>query len=332
MSRVDVLIPCYNYGRYLRECVRSVLSQEGVGLRVLIIDDCSSDDSADVGRRLAAEDPRVSFRRHDVNRGHIATYNEGLLEWAGRDYCMLLSADDMLTPGALARAAHVMDAHPSVGFVHGRFIPVDVDRPAREPGSAAATCAYRVVPGMEWIARACRACKNDIASPEVVVRTALQKELGGYRPELPHTGDFEMWLRFASRGDVGVLDADQAYYRRHATNMSLNLASTTLKSLGHFWAAYETLFENYLPPVPVSKRLERMAREAVATLALQTVYGLLEDGKPGECQPLMDLAVDVWPRARKWRLYSTSKWKMRLGPKLSGWARQLVGRRAAVQT
>ena len=55
MSSVDVVVPCYNYGRYLRACVGSILSQRDVDVRVLIIDDKSSDDSAemmwgDVGR------------------------------------------------------------------------------------------------------------------------------------------------------------------------------------------------------------------------------------------------------------------------------------------
>src|SRR5271166_3335342 len=114
MSRVDIVVPCYNYGRYLRACVRSVLTQEGVDVRVLILDDCSLDNTEEVGRQLAMEDPRVEFRRHAANRGHIATYNEGLLEWASGDYCLLLSADDMLTPGALSRATKLMDEHEEV--------------------------------------------------------------------------------------------------------------------------------------------------------------------------------------------------------------------------
>ena len=77
MSRVDVIVPCYNYGRFLRECVESVLGQP-VDVRVLIIDDASTDDTPEVAAALAAEDARVEFRRHAVNRGHIATYNEGL--------------------------------------------------------------------------------------------------------------------------------------------------------------------------------------------------------------------------------------------------------------
>src|SRR5205823_3987651 len=116
---VDVVVPCYKYGHFLRQCVESVLSQEGVDVRVLIIDDCSPDNTPDVAAQLVREDPRVEYRRHTVNQGHIATYNEGLLDWVNGDYCLLLSADDWLTPGALARAARVFSAHPDVVLVCG---------------------------------------------------------------------------------------------------------------------------------------------------------------------------------------------------------------------
>ena len=99
MSSVSVIIPCYNYASFLPACLESVLSQ-GVDVAVLIIDDCSTDDTPTVGAALAA-DPRVTFRRHEQNIRHIATYNEGL-DWANGDFTVLLSADDLLTPGALA--------------------------------------------------------------------------------------------------------------------------------------------------------------------------------------------------------------------------------------
>src|SRR5215472_24892 len=121
MVRVDVIVPCYNYGDLLEACVTSVLSQQEVEVRVLIMDDASTDTTPEVGRCLAAREPRVEYRRHDVNHGHIATYNEALDNVTG-DYCMILSADDMLTPGALMRATHLMDAHPEVGLTYGRDI------------------------------------------------------------------------------------------------------------------------------------------------------------------------------------------------------------------
>ena len=64
MSSVSVVIPCYNYGHFLEEAVASVLDdQEGVDVRVLIIDDASPDDSAEVARKIAAREPRVEVTR-----------------------------------------------------------------------------------------------------------------------------------------------------------------------------------------------------------------------------------------------------------------------------
>src|SRR5262249_14381598 len=87
MSSVSVVIPCYNYGHFLQDAVTSVLDeQEGVDVRVLIIDDASHDDSAAVAAKIAANDSRVEVAVHAANKGNIATYNEGLLEWADGDY------------------------------------------------------------------------------------------------------------------------------------------------------------------------------------------------------------------------------------------------------
>ncbi|MGY4472207.1 glycosyltransferase involved in cell wall biosynthesis [Bradyrhizobium sp. LB9.1b] len=98
MSSVDIVVPCFRYGHFLRECVESVLAQSGPELRVLIIDDASPDNTAEVAEELARSDPRVDYRRHTSNQGLIATANEGIA-WARADYMLLLSADDYLLPG-----------------------------------------------------------------------------------------------------------------------------------------------------------------------------------------------------------------------------------------
>lgn len=165
MSQVDVIVPCYGYGHFLEECVDSVLAQEGVVVRVLILDDASPDRTAEVAAGLAAGDGRVAFRRHAANRGHIATYNEGLA-WASSEYTLLLDADDVLTPGALLRAARLMDDHPEVGMCYGRArITRD---PGKEPFDAAPdTAAWRVVAGPEWIEGFCAKGLNPVFQPTV---------------------------------------------------------------------------------------------------------------------------------------------------------------------
>jgi GT2 family glycosyltransferase len=226
MSTVDVVVPCYNYGRYLRACVESILTQRDVDVRVLIIDDKSTDCSEEVGRALAQEDARVSYRRHAVNQGHIKTFNEGIIDWATADYTLLLSADDMLTPGALARAANALDRHPEAGLVCGMAVSQAGDvEPVAVPDASNPEC--RLIDGRAFIKRVCE-FGNEFASPVVIVRTSVQHRLGGYNPKMHHTSDMEMWMRFACHGPVVILNAKQAYYRWHNQNMSSHYYSQAI--------------------------------------------------------------------------------------------------------
>jgi glycosyltransferase involved in cell wall biosynthesis len=214
---VSVVIPCYNYGHYLADSVGSVCQQQdGVSREVIIVDDASPDGSGDVAEEIAANDTSVSVIRHRKNLGHIATYNHGISEATG-DYIVLLSADDLLTPGSLARATALMETEPGVGFVHGHVLEFSGD-----PRPAANTHArgWAIWRGQDWVKRRFHTSRNVIRTCEVVMRASVQREIGGYRPELPQLGDFDMWLRAAAVADVGfVLGADQAYYRIHGSNM-----------------------------------------------------------------------------------------------------------------
>src|SRR6516164_4974108 len=77
-AEVCVVIPVFNYGRYLESCLRSALGQEGVDLTILVLDDASTDDSLSIAHRIADEDSRVRVIAHKDNMGHIPTVNEGI--------------------------------------------------------------------------------------------------------------------------------------------------------------------------------------------------------------------------------------------------------------
>jgi glycosyltransferase involved in cell wall biosynthesis len=221
VGRIDVFIPCYNYGRFLYQSVNSVLSQVGVDVRALVIDDASPDNTAEVASALAREDSRVTVIRHSTNKGHINTYNEGI-EWASADYMLLLPADDYLLPGALRRAAKLMNAHPEVGFTFGNVIELINNgnkRPLESIIKPTNDSEQRILDGREFI-ELTGAEGNQVVTCSAVVRTGLQKLLGGYREELPHAGDMEMWLRFAAHASVGYIFAHQGVYRRHDASMS----------------------------------------------------------------------------------------------------------------
>jgi glycosyltransferase involved in cell wall biosynthesis len=292
---VSVVVPCYNYGAYLPAAVESVLRQPRVDVDVLVVDDASTDGSGEVADALAAADERVQVIRHRVNMGHIATYNEGLALARGT-YVVLLSADDLLTDGALARATDLMEAEPSVGLVYGSSVRFSGALP---PPARLRVRSWTIWDGHSWLAEQCRSGLNRIASPEVVMRTSVLHEIGGYLRELPHSGDYEMWLRAATAADIGLLGAvDQAFYREHVQSMSRTTYSPLLVQLESRAEAFEHLFAARGHLVPDSDRLRRRALAAITLDVLRHAEALaasLAPAEPGGRADLVELARRLAP-------------------------------------
>jgi glycosyltransferase involved in cell wall biosynthesis len=321
LPTVDVIVPCYNYGRFLRECVKSVLTQAGVDVRVLIIDDCSSDDSEAVGRQIAAADSRVGYRRHTVNMGHVATYNEGL-DWIGGDYCLLLSADDVVTQGALGRAVRLMEGHPEVGMTYGE--PIRTDAPDFAGVFEPASYSTEVLSGPTFIENCVRACNNLVEAATAVVRTSVQKAAGGYRKDLPHSCDFEMWLKCASLASVGRVNARQGFYRRHATNMSNGYVHR--REYDQTRAALEVFFRDFGHRVPERDRLEAQVRQGLAIGAMFLADVSYNAGHLAQCTDLLREAETLWPDVRRHRCYRRLRLKRALGGRLWRTLRPLLKR------
>ena len=300
---VSVVIPCYNYGHYLSDCVKSVLDQPDVRVDVLIIDDASSDGSAEVVNRLATQDSRIRAICHDDNRGHIATYNEGLTQARG-DYVVLLSADDLLTPGCLSRATALMEAHPSVGLAYG--ITVDFTGSEPPPARTAAT-NWIVWQGHSWFAHICKTGRNLLRSPEAVMRTTVLQQIGGYRADLPHAADFEMWMRAATVSDVGFVGgADQAYYRIHENNMHHSDFKVVLVDIAQRLRVFDAIFDERSSLLADVNLMRSAAHRALAHEALGYAISAYARGVANQ-EPIDDyvaFALSAWPDARRlgeWR-------------------------------
>jgi glycosyltransferase involved in cell wall biosynthesis len=306
--RVTIVVPCYNYGHYLPGCVGRLLEQPGVVVDVVIVDDASTDNSLEVAKALAVADDRVRVLAHERNAGHIATYNDGLV-LADGDYVVLLSADDLLTPGSLARATALMEAHPSVGLVYGHAVRFS------DPGCLEARVhaeAWTLWSGHDWMAARFRAGRNCLLSPEAVMRVAVQREIGGYDPELPHSGDLEMWLRAAAVADVGFVNgADQAWYRVHDSNMhraeyQVGETSGMTIDLRERLRAFEMVADRLDREPAEAERLLDSARTALAvealTLALRAHYWGIASAWPVD--DLVAFAREACPNVEelpKWR-------------------------------
>jgi hypothetical protein len=290
LGTVDVVIPCYNYGRYLEGCVSSVLSQNVAGIRVLIIDDASSDGSQAIARALAASDPRVSFISHARNMGHIKTYNQGI-DWLEGDYFLLLSADDLLVPGALERATRIMDDNPDVVMTYG--IGIEWYDGTPEPADFKAGTGQWT--RQDLIGEMCATGSNLVSTPTAIVRTSGQKSIGGYEIELPHSADMAMWLKFAAIGSVARIDGVQAIYRRHANNMSASYYAGKLRDYQQRKAAFDHFFLTALKRPATTPTLQARAGRRLGEKAYWTAVGQLLRGRVTNARALLRFATGLNP-------------------------------------
>jgi glycosyltransferase involved in cell wall biosynthesis len=315
---VTVVVPCYNYGHYLVTALGTVLRQEGVGVEVILIDDASPDGSGDLVRRLAEGDDRIRAIVHAENKGHIATYNEGLAQATG-DYVVLMSADDALTPGALARATALMESEPSVGIVYG--FPMVFSDVLPDAGSTK-TRSWTVWQGRDWIAGRSRQGDNCIHCPEVVLRTSVQHAIGYYDAALPHSGDLEMWLRAASVSDVGRVNGPpQAYYRVHAQSMQRTVYAGYVSDLEGRLDAFEKTLVGPGARVARGEVLYAKACRALARTALGYARAAYEHGRAGE-EPVAEylaFAERVWPPSRGSRRWRAVERRAAEGAVRRGW-------------
>ena len=300
MAKIDIIVPCYNYGRFLSDCVTSILEQPVQDLRVLIIDDASQDDTNAVARSLVDIDPRVFLISHSQNQGAINTYNEGI-SWASADYMMILSADDRLTPTALGRAVTILDGNPDVVLVHGDIIrwgewenhhPIinyknDYDY------------AWSRQEGIDLIYDFCQYAFCLVNTPTVITRTSVQKLVGGYRRQsLYHTADLEMWLRVAAHGAVAHIHVAQAIYRIHEFNMSGPYIAEKWRDCQERKLAFDSFFAEYADRLPDSQKLQALANRSLAERAFWTGLAQLCRGKSEDGRWLLRFAIDHRPRLR----------------------------------
>jgi hypothetical protein len=300
---VTVVIPCYNYGGYLPQAVSSAFTQSGLDIEVIVVDDASTDGSQDVGVQLAAQDARVTCVLHERNRGHIATYNDGLVRARG-DYVVLMSADDLLPPNALTRAVALMEAHPRVGFCYGHAPTFS----EQAPPARHRVRSWTVWRGQEWLMLCARRGRNPVMSPEVVMRREALLGLGGYDSSLPHAADLLLWLRTAAYWDVGrVNGSDQGFYRVHGGNMHLTSYAGALVDMQERCAAYEQFVAESGSRVADIAAFRTAVGSSLANEALALAISAL-DAEPrmtDEARTLADQAIRFHSPVRDTGLWTT---------------------------
>lgn len=209
LPKVTVLMSVYNGEKYLREAIDSILSQTFTDFEFLIVDDGSTDSSAEI--IASYKDKRIRLSANPNNMGIIFSLNKGL-DLAKGEYIARMDADDISLPTRLEKQVTFMELHPKVG-VCGSWTML-----FSGPGKLQ-RLVLRFPTTSEEI-KSSLLFENVIQHPTVLMRRSiLQKHHLHYPVKYPHVEDYALWLNLANVTDLAIIGEVLLHYRLHANRV-----------------------------------------------------------------------------------------------------------------
>lgn len=234
-AAIDILVTAYDSARFLPQTIDSILKQTFTNWRLLIVDDLSTDRTAEIIQDYASRDARI-FYLHGQHQGIAAAANIGL----GAVSAPLLAridADDIASPIRLQVQYDFMQSHPDIIAVGSDVMLIDKQgKPLRR----------RTAPnGWQRIETTLKT-RNCMCHPSAMIRTQALRQIGGYRDKFRNSLDYDLWLRLSEIGKIDNIPQDLLFYRRHAAQISAssNAHRQTLYSVA---AVTDAFIRRYQP-------------------------------------------------------------------------------------
>ena len=222
MPKVSIVVPVYNAARFLEDTIRSVQAQTEKDWELLLVDDCSTDESCDVITRISESDSRVRLIRQAQNAGAAAARNRGICEATGK-YLAYLDADDLWKPERLSKELAFLEKEKAAFVFCGYEFADENGRGTGKVVRVPKTLAYR------------QALKNTTIFTSTVLfdMTVLSKEL--LQMPLVKSEDTATWWKILRAGyQAHGLDENLVLYRRTAGTLS----SDKLEAVRRIWFLY----------------------------------------------------------------------------------------------
>jgi glycosyltransferase involved in cell wall biosynthesis len=221
--KVSVLIPSYNYAHYIEEAIESVLSQTYQNFELIIVDNCSTDNTKEVVEQYIQKDSRIKLVINDVNIGMYRNYNKALL-LANGEYIKFLNADDKLNEKCLEIFVGILDTNQDVSVVtsYRQFFGTkdDILKPKW----------FGLIDREKAILEALKH-SNWIGEPTTVMFRRQNLYLGLFDVSIVFFADMDMWLRQLECGNLYVHNEVLSYFRIHEEQGTKYLNANINKAL-----------------------------------------------------------------------------------------------------
>lgn len=195
---VSIIMPTYNCGRFIAESIRSVISQTYTNWELIIVDDCSTDDTAETVASF--KDPRIRYQRNAHNAGAAVTRNTALRIATGR-YIAFLDSDDLWTEDKLEKQTAFMQQQ-GYAFTYHEYDEINEDS---KPLGVCVSGKKHVRP-FDMYSCCWPGCLSVMYDTEVVGLIQI--------PDIKKNNDSAMWLQVIRKTDCYLLPENLAHYRR----------------------------------------------------------------------------------------------------------------------
>ncbi len=225
-DKVSVIIPTYNRSELLIKAIGSLENQSHQNMEIIIIDDFSTDDTAEVVKEMT--DERIIYLRHDTNKGGSAARNTGIQRATG-DFIGFLDSDDQWLPGKLEKQLKKFKEQPDVGVI---YTGVQVVNENNEP-------TRKIIPECRGIILSKLFESNCIdTTSSVLVKKEILDEVNGFDEKLPSCQDWDLYIRLAQVTQFDfVKDSMVLFYHHSGERITTNKLSVLN---GHL-----SIFEKY---------------------------------------------------------------------------------------
>lgn len=205
-SLVSIITPTYNCGKFIAETIRSVQAQTYTEWEMIIVDDCSNDDTEKVVAEFQKSDSRIRYLRNDLNQGAALTRNKALREAKGR-WIAFLDSDDLWLPEKLERQIAFMENN-GYAFSYHEYEMIDEKSKPLGVMVSGPTCVGKI--GMVnfcWLG-----CLTVMYDRNVIGDIQIA--------DIKKNNDYAIWLKAICKADCHLLNMNLASYRKRQGSIS----------------------------------------------------------------------------------------------------------------
>lgn len=242
--KISVVMSCYNHERYVTEAIESIQMQSYQNWELILVDDCSTDSSVHVARKIAKKDSRIRILRHSYNQGTSRTLNDGIAFSSG-EYIALQSADDVSLNHRLEKQITYFLEYPHTASVSSYVLPINDKNEVTEE-----TRQYQDIFCRENTSRAnvlhdFFIASNFINNSSQMIPSHIIHQVGRNRESLFQLHDYEYNIRLALIGDIHIIPEVLLHYRVRDDGANISLCNTKGMHCRQFIENYMVL-DNYL--------------------------------------------------------------------------------------